>query len=205
MDSNKMLLTEIQYFPLVNWFKYSFQNKHIKILSCERYRKMSFRNRTPICGSNGLINLSVPLQKGRNQKFIFRDVRIAYTDKWQLNHWRGILSCYSKSPFFEFYQDDLEKIFQRQDIFLFDLNIEILVWLKKVLKFPGEIEVINEEDFKIDPEYDCRDKWLPRNFQEDTHVIKYPQVFEDRIGFQKNVSILDLLFNVGPAAKDLLT
>ena len=201
MTLESSFIVENQSFPLINWIKYPFEKKHIILLASEGFRKMSFRNRFIVAGSNGLIPLSVPLVLGRNQKLSFKDVRISYQQNWQLIHWRTLTSCYNKSPFFEYYKDELETFFTEQWEFLFDWNLAILNWLKKVLNFPAEIIV--SEQMPKDAE-DLRDKWLPKNFQNDSFEIVYPQVFENRIGFQKNLSILDLLFNIDMHAANIL-
>lgn len=170
-------------------------------MSCEDYRKMSFRNRFVVAGSNGIIPLSVPLVMGRNQKLPFKNVRISYQQNWQLMHWRTLTSCYNRSPFFEYYKNDVEAFFAKQWVFLFDWNLAILNWLQKILNFPAEIIV--SEQIPEDTE-DLREKWLPKNFQKGDLEIRYPQVFESKIGFQKNLSILDLLFNMGPHAANVL-
>ena len=123
-----------------------------------------------------------------------------------INHWRTIFSCYGKSPFFDYYSTDLEKLLGERHLYLFDLNLAALEWLRKVLRFPAEIIVadsINIIDYKEIAE-DNSDKWRPNNFQAGDILVKYPQVFEDRIGFQPNLGVLDLLFNMGPSAIDLL-
>lgn len=202
MNFDEYIIIENQYFPIVNWIKYSFQKKYIVLSACEAWQKMSFRNRTVICGANGLINLSVPVRQGRNQRTPFREVEISYHENWQLNHWRSIVSCYGKSPFFDYYRFELEKLFNERHIYLFGLNLAILEWLKKMLLFPAEIIVADSDkkgDYKQVVE-DISNKWLPKNFQRDGEITRYAQVFEDRIGFQPNVSVLDLLFNTGPAA-----
>lgn len=207
MHNKEILIIDNQYFPVVNWLKYSFKSKYIVLFACETYQKMSFRNRTVICGSNGLINLSVPIENGRNQRAAFKDIKITYRDNWQSNHWRSIVSCYSKSPFFDYYSHGLENIFQQKHTYLFDLNLEALEWLKKVLKFPAELIIVKEEkmaDYQNIAE-NATNRWLPKNFQEEPDAaLRYAQVFEDRIGFQPNVSVLDLLFNMGPSAAKLL-
>ncbi|QEC70010.1 WbqC family protein [Panacibacter ginsenosidivorans] len=200
------LIIENQYFPIINWFKYSFQEKYIILDGCEAYKKMSFRNRMVVCGSNGLISLSVPIESGRRQKAPFKDVRISYREKWMTNHWRTIFSCYGKSPFFDYYSHEVEKLLYEKHIYLFDLNLAAVEWLKTVLHFPAEIIVV---DFDNAADYnsvadDISDKWRPNNFQQEDIFIQYPQVFQDRIGFQPNLSILDMLFNMGPSAMDLL-
>src|SRR5262244_1291226 len=100
MTKNGVIITEIQPFPLVNWIKYLFFYKHIILLSCEGYRRTSFRNRFVVAGSNGVIQLSTPLINGRNQNVPFKEVRICYMEKWQLVHWRTLTSCYNMSPWF---------------------------------------------------------------------------------------------------------
>jgi hypothetical protein len=178
-----------------------FEKTNVYLFSCDRFDKAGFSNRYIIVGSNGLIQLSIPLAGGRNQKELFKDVRISYRENWQLRHWRTLEACYNKSPFFEFYRDDLKQLFFKQEKFLFDWNVAMLLWLKKVLKFPAIITVT-----KICPEgaEDARGKLKPSNFQDQNFPIRYPQVFEARIGFKKNVSILDLLFNTGRQASEFL-
>src|SRR5574337_724916 len=97
MNINSNIIIDNQSFPIVNWIKFLFSKQNIILLSCESYQKMSFRNRYVLAGSNGLINLSVPVLKGRNQKTPFRDVKISNNESWQLTHWRTITSCYNKS------------------------------------------------------------------------------------------------------------
>ncbi|HWB26239.1 MAG TPA: WbqC family protein [Chitinophagaceae bacterium] len=208
-DKIQNLIIDNHYFNNVIYTKYLLKSTHINILPFEPYQKMSFRNRCVIAGSNGLINLTVPVENGRNQKCTFKAVRISYREDWQKHHRRTLTSCYSKSAFFDYYRDAVEKFFLKKEEFLFDLNLGILQWLKSVLRFPGEIVVQDEgwQPGNETPVVDVRDKWLPKNFQsaEASELCPvYFQVFEDRIGFQPNLSILDLLFNEGPAASALL-
>lgn len=170
---------------------------------------MSFRNRCIVAGSHGLINLSVPVENGRNQKAPFKDVRISYKDGWQKQQWVTLLSCYNKSAFFEFYRDGLEKLFTGKIEFLFDLDLEILQWLKGVLQFTAGIVVLDDPAFLEHRAEitDYRNRWLPKNYDQpalNTFAQRYYQVFEERIGFKQNLSILDLLFNEGPNARNLL-
>jgi len=204
-QNNKQLVIDSQYFGSINYIKILFQFSDIKIEQYESYQKMSFRNRCVVAGSNGLINLSVPLEKGRDRQQLVKDTRISYSGRWQAEHLRTIESCYSRAPFFEFYRDAVWELLGQKQEFLIDLNLSILDWLKKVLKLPGEIS-LTESYCREYPEgiTDLRNHFLPKNFQDETTGSKYMQVFEDRIGFQTNLSILDLLFCVGPAAVNTL-
>jgi len=207
VDTN--IIIDNQYFANINCINALFKSTHINIFSFEAYRKMSFRNRCVVAGSNGLINLSVPVQSGRDQKSVFKDVRISYTDGWQKQQWVTLISCYNKSAFFEFYRDGLEKFFQKKEVFLFDLDLAVLHWLQKVLGFKAEIKVWESgpEIEELAQMTDLRDRWLPKNFQRpelQNFTSRYFQVFENRLGFQPNLSVLDLLFNEGPNAATLL-
>jgi hypothetical protein len=166
---------------------------------------MSFRNRSVVAGSNGVVDLSVPLENGRNQRQLMKDVKISHLANWQVQHFRTIESCYSRSPYFEFYRDEVWELLQKKQTFLLDMNLEILNWLKKVLKFTGEISLTGGYE-KNCPENmeDLRNRFLPKNRLEQNAGFKYIQVFEDRIGFQSNLSILDLLFCCGPETRNLL-
>lgn len=199
------LIIEYQYFGCINYINTLFQFSNIEFEACESFQKMSFRNRMVVAGSNGLVHLSVPLEKGRDQKQLIRDIRISYSLPWQQQHWRTIESCYNRSPFYEFYRNDLEGLYSRKPVFLIDLNREIRDWLWKVLKIPATFAETSEFKHQLpDGTTDLRNRWLPKNFQDPFPSITYQQVFEDRIGFQSNLSMLDLLFCAGPSSHSLL-
>lgn len=166
---------------------------------------MSFRNRCMVAGSNGVVHLSVPLEKGRGQKELMKDVRISHSANWQLQHWRTIESCYSRSPFFEFYRDAVWGLLEKKETFLLDMNMRILEWIKSTLKFPGKLVLTDEYHKSYPPDaIDLRNTMLPKNYQLSGTGMRYTQVFEDRIGFVPNLCILDLLFCCGPNAKTIL-
>ena len=199
------LITENQYFGSINYINTLFRYSNIVIEQYESYQKMSFRNRCVVGGSNGLVHLSVPLENGRNQRQLMKDVRISYAGRWQAEHLRTIESCYSRSPFFEFYRDGVWELLQKRQVFLLDLNLSILGWLQKILQYTGTISLTDTYCREYPPQVaDIRNHFLPKNFQDDPMPFSYTQVFGDRIGFQPNLSILDLLFCCGPEAKNLL-
>ncbi len=202
------LVIESQYFGCVYYINTLFQFSNAKIDVYENYQKLSFRNRCMVAGSNGLVHLSVPLIKGRSQRQPVKDVRISHTEHWQKQHFRTIESCYNLSPFFEYYRDWLATLYEKKFVFLADMNMEILHWLSRQLKLPATI-TITDQYLPFYPEaVDLRGYFVPKNFQSlpgRTTVISYPQVFSDRIGFQENLSVLDLLFCCGPNAADLLS
>ena len=205
IHDNITLITVNQYFGNINWYKTLLKFSHVKIEQYESYQKMSFRNRMVIVGSNGLINLTVPLENGRGQKGLIKDIRISNTSNWADQHMRSILACYGKSPFFEYYRDGLFSIYQKPFAYLQDLNMAMITWVNRQLKY--EVKISLTEEYKIDYGdgfIDLRNQIKPSQFQNIEKETKYVQVFEDRIGFHNNLSILDLLFCCGPNAKSFL-
>ncbi len=199
------LLIDYQYFGTVNYYKMLFQFKYIEFEEYEYYQKGSFRNRTIIPGANGLIALSVPLQNGRDQRSLFKDIKIAYKENWVLQHTRALDACYMRAPFYEFYRDPLFSILTNQEEYLIDLDRKLIQWVLKMMKANLTISFTNS--YQKEPATDTKDGrnlLLPNQISAEKDQVVYGQVFEDRIGFKPNMSILDLLFCNGPAAAGLL-
>jgi hypothetical protein len=199
------LIIENQYFGTVNYYKMLFQYSYIEIDQYENFQKMSFRNRCIIPGANGLIQLSVPIENGRNQHTPIREVKIAYKENWVLQHCRSMEACFNRTPFFEYYRDELFALLEQKPIYLFDLNWSILNWAIRKLKAELKLNLSQKLDEK--PSLivnDLRNTYLPKNYDQIASPIKYTQVFEDRIGFKPNLSIIDLLCCTGPAALSYL-
>jgi WbqC-like protein family len=199
-----MIVSELQYFPPVTFFATLYKESYIYLDIYEIYRKMSFRNRCFVAGAQGIISLSVPLRDGRNQQLPMNEVLISDTENWQSRHFKSMRSAYSRSPFFEYYQDELFALFQKPFERLADWNLHCLNWVKEKLEWRVEIlfsdTPIGFEAKGID---DRRSRVLPKNYSH-WKPVKYRQVFEERTGFFPNLSILDLLFNTGPQADELL-
>jgi hypothetical protein len=215
-------IVDLQYFVPVIFYKSLCKYSNIVFEQYEYYQKMSFRNRCQIVGAEGLINLSVPLVKGRDQKTLMMDVRISDLQPWQARHWKTIVSCYSRSPWFEFYRDDLEQLYKRRFDRLVEWNRACFEWTLGMLKMSISISLteVYRKEYEPAEWMDWRGKLLPGNREGigagegggfdpagsgDMAPVKYRQVFEERVGFIPNLSILDLLFCEGKRAGALLT
>jgi hypothetical protein len=86
--------------------------------------------------ANGMQSLSIPVDGGRNQRALYRDIRIDYQGDWQIRHWRSIFSAYGKSPWFFQYADSLEAVYRHRDQFLVDWNVRCLHWVSSALRLP---------------------------------------------------------------------
>jgi len=176
-----------------------FLKDDILIEACENFQKQSFRNRTEILSANGRLSLFIPLIKGKDQKTIIRDIKIDYNTNWQKQHSKSIESAYNSSPFYEYIISDFSFVFEKQEKYLFDLNLKIIDVLNEYLQF--------NKDIKFTSEYipivknDLRNSIHPKAKmqQKDKLFIdkKYYQTFNDKYSFEHNLSILDLLFNEG--------
>jgi hypothetical protein len=199
-----MLYIELQYFPTIVCYSVLSNQQNVDYSLYELYRKASFRNRCMIAGANGMIPLSIPISGGRGLKSAYREVGIDQGIPWQRRHFQSIRSSYGKSPYFEHYGEGLSRLFERRFDWLVDWNLACLAWVD------GVFGVDSNRGFAVDdsePELDLRDRILPSNFQSPASgpFPVYPQAFEERMGFQVNLSILDLVMSMGRMGRDLLT
>lgn len=201
-----MILLSSSYFGNIQYFSKIASGESVYIDQEEQYRKQTYRNRTVILAGNGPLMLSVPVvHKGA----IFNPIKellISYDIEWQRQHWRSIISAYNRSPFFEFYADDIEPIFNKKEKYLIDLNIKTVNLIADTL----ELDTSNILENKIDSEIDLdfRRAISPKKsdiISDPTYIEKeYTQVFSDKYSFYPNLSILDLLFNQGPNCIEFL-
>jgi WbqC-like protein family len=181
------------YLPLLPWCALFWQAETVTLEAQEHYQKGSIRNRTQIVGPNGVQRLSIPLAKGKHQQTPIREVRIAYDEPWQRQHWRSIQTAYGSAPYFEHYAEALHRFYDTQTPFLFDFNLALL-----------EFILVNKMGWKGTIQFSSMYEPLPAPGYNHLQTVKYPQVFEDRHGFIPQLSILDLLFCYGKNGGDVL-
>lgn len=201
------LVVESQYFPSVTLLKMSIELLNINLDIYEPWRKMSFRNRCVVVGSHGPINLSIPVLEGREQKKLLKEVVIDNRKPWQSQHWKTITSCYKRSPWFDFFEPELDQLYRQPVELLHDWNRTCFEWVIKKLGLA--IYVDNSQygggEKASEEVVDWRNKLTPKTLQTDfPNPVQYHQVFEDRIGFIPHVSVLDLLFCEGKNARRIL-
>ena len=170
----------------------------------ENFNKQSFRNRCVIASPNGPLKLIIPVV--RSSKNIVKDVKIDNTQNWKKIHWKSLESSYRSSPYFEFYEDEFYSLyFKNKNDFLFDFNNKINLAILKCLGIETEI-IISSSYVEKDLEIEDFRNIIPSKSKvlEKFKEIKYNQVFQEKQSFLPNLSILDLLFNEGPLAKQLL-
>ena len=165
----------------------------------EHYVKRSERNRASILSANGVMPLTVHVENANRMRQKMLDVRIDYSKRWQHQHWVSILSAYKSSPYFDYFADQIEPFYRREWQFLVDYNREYLQVLLRLLGAKCEVKYSEQYVNVAEGDLDLR----PKNRNGSTFVAEpYFQVFSDRMPFQANLSILDLVMCEGPAAID---
>ena len=189
-------LIHSSYFPNLVHFVAMVNADTVYFEVCDNYQKQSFRNRTEIYGANGKLALTVPVSYTQKNRQLYKEVKIANDNKWQLQHLKSLQSAYSMSPFFEFYIDDLMPLFEKQFDYVLDFNLKCFEVLLECLQL--DITTKETSIFKKNPE-DKRDfrSLINRNYKVKPFET-YTQVFSEKHSFISNLSILDLLFNEGP-------
>lgn len=191
-------LPPVDYFLQLNIFK-----PDLLIEREEHFPKQTYRNRANIYSPDGMLTLVVPVVKGSKTHTPFKDVKISYDFRWQRLHWMSLEGCYRRSAYFEYYEDDLVPFYESKETFLFDYNEKLLHLLLKLLKIKATIAYTESYEAEYPNLTDLRQSISskkPSEFQQKP----YFQVFEERHGFMKNLSIVDLLFNQGPQSVNYL-
>lgn len=199
----KVLLIESQYFPPIDAYKALVKYDILQIEKYEHYQKLSYRNRCYVAGPNGRMILSVPLARGKNQRTVMKDVRISNEEKWQGLHWKTLVSAYRRSPWFEYYEADLQELFEKPFDFLLDWNIACFEWVNSKLGIKMPVIFTESYQKEVSGVTDARESILPGAVAGETEP-EYTQVFQERTGFIPGLSILDLLFCEGKQAMEVL-
>jgi hypothetical protein len=186
------------YFGPISYYAILLQHSNCSIELHAHFVKQSIRNRCDIYGANGKLQLTIPKQRKGSDKTIIKEIQIPYKQNWQKQHWTAIQSAYNSSPFFEYYKDELQPFFEKEEILLIDFNHKLQTVILRLLQ--------EERDIRTTTEYLHQGNFSDlRNHTWNLEKQKrYDQVFMEKHGFIANLSILDLLFNLGPESADYL-
>ncbi len=192
------------YSPPIIYFAhlYKVQGEEVLFEAKEHFVKQSLRNRMQILTANGVQTLSLPLEGGNKTKTEIAELRISGHDNWQKKHIQAIVSAYASSPFFEYYWDDIVPLYKEAvGQSLWSFNTKLTNRLAELIELDLNYKASQEFQLKYDEQIcDLRyqiDK--EDNFQakELLEQYSYHQVFAERYGFCPNLSIFDLIFNMG--------
>ncbi|MGJ8549164.1 WbqC family protein [Winogradskyella wichelsiae] len=183
-------------FPNIAHFLAIVHSDTICFEVSDNYQKQSYRNRVEIYGANGKLALTIPVKYTQKNRQLYKDVKIADEEQWQLLLLKSLQSAYSMSPFFEYYIDDMMALFETKFNYILDFNLKSFEIISNCI----QLDIAPE--FTIDFEKNAKDKSdfrpLVKRNTEVNMLEQYTQVFTEKHGFISNLSILDLLFNEGP-------
>lgn len=198
------ILLSSAYLPPVQYFAHLQSAEQVWIEQYDHYQKQTYRNRCVIAAPDGPLSLTVPIEKPNTQKAFMRDIRISDHGNWRHLHWNAIESAYNHTPFFEYYKDDFRPFYEKKFDFLVDYNEQLCQLVCQLIDIDTSFQ--RTESYIAEPSntiIDLRDAIHPKKEVMDDAsfvVIPYYQVFQERLGFLPNLSIIDLLFNMGPEA-----
>lgn len=193
----------VAYLPPLNHMAIMLKHDEIKWDTHEYFHKQFYYNRCMIYGPNGAQKLTIPIHK-RFEKTPLKDILIAQEIPWQKIHWRSFEAAYRRSPYFEYYEEELYPLYwEYEPTHLLDWNIKLFEVVCKLLKTEIKLSFTTSYEATYEGATDYRLLASPQEPVEEKEN-KYQQVFEERHGFLQNLSIIDLLFCEGPHAKDYL-
>ena len=192
------VLLSTTYFGPVQWYQKLHRADTVLIEQWESFLKQTYRNRCLIATTNGVQALTVPVERGTSP--LIKDIRISDHGNWRHLHWNALTTAYSESPFFEYYQDDIRPFFEQRWDYLVDFNEAISLKMCELIDIQPQVarttefipEPIDLTDYRsaINPKHPAPDA--------DFSPKPYYQVYAQKHGFLPNLSVLDLLFNMGP-------
>ena len=198
-----MTLFTTAYFPSISYMARFLAEDEPFVEIWETYHKQTYRNRCRVMTANGVESLSVPVVKVNGNHTMTKDMVISPIEPWQHIHSRCLESAYKASPYFDHYYDYLRPIFEGHFERLVDLNNAALKAVIKMLK--ANKEIVYTTDYVREAENDLREAFSPKKQVDASLFPAYYQVFSEKYPFAPDLSVLDLIFNMGPEAMDYLS
>ncbi len=123
-----LLLQPTFFAPIIHYVAIA-RNSDVLYEKQDNYQKQTYRNRCYIYGANGKHLLTVPIvhsASGARQKT--KDVKIDSSFSWKKIFIKSLESSYRSSPYFEYYEDDILKVFEKKHTFLLDFQEGVKMW-----------------------------------------------------------------------------
>ena len=197
-----MTIIHPTYFPNIEHFKHLLNSDSLCFEINDFYQKQTTRNRTSIYGSNGKLNLTIPVKYSYKKREKLKDVKICNDTKWQKKHLKSIQISYRSSPYFEFFEDYFSEIYEKKEKFLVDISIKSIELIFQILELELNYSFTKVYKAEYDLTNDLRHICNRKRGKTNNIIEKYPQVFDKRRGHIQNLSMLDLIFNEGVSCLD---
>jgi len=194
------LIIHPSYFVDVITLIHIHHAQNIILEQQDSYVKQTYRNRCYIAAANGKLALNIPIvHQKKGHSVLYSSIEIDNSQSWATTHLKSIKSAYYSSPYFEYYQDDLEQLFKEIPSSLIEWNMKTLHFLMEHLQIDRTIKsAINYHDNAL------AKRLITAKGDALFQLDPYIQVFQEKHGFTQPLSGLDLLFNLGPASGSYL-
>ena len=190
------------FFPPIAYIATLSQYAEAYIEAKETFPKQTYRNRMEIMTAGGVRFLTIPVKRNNHSRT--EEVTIDYRDRWNVIHLRTLTAAYSASPYFQYYCDDIESLLMQHYTGLIELNRKTLEWTLRKLGINCLLTDTTDYLPATGATTDFRHTFSPKIPYPTNRFPGYYQVFSDRHPFVPNLSILDLIFNLGPEARDYI-
>ena len=195
---NNQIILPTSYFGPIPYYSILVKSDNYILEKHENFIKQTVRSRCIINSSSGKLNLSIPRIRKNSSKTKIKDIRICYNEPWQKIHLKSIITCYNSSPFFDYYKEKISKIFNTKEKFLIDFSLKSHLLVMDFLKLNQSINHTKVfENINNLTDYRNYGFCSKENY-------KYDQVYFTKNDFIKDLSVLDLIFNLGPESIDFL-
>lgn len=182
-------------FGNIRWFALWLSDENFVVEGKENYPKQTYRNRYEIVGPNGKLSLTIPVVGQDGIKTPYREIKID-KENWAHLHTKSLLTAYNSSPFFVHYADELFALIENPGSYLFDFNLAAHELVCRWLQISPSIEFTEEYVGGTNDDHRSNFKPSKQSFENES----YEQVFSEKRSFITNLSVLDLIFNLGPEA-----
>ncbi len=190
------------YFGSIDYFKAIARHSHIILEAKEHFPKQSFRNRCDILSANGILSLSIPVERPNGSKTSMDEVLIPNAENWRARHWRSVKSAYQSAPYFDYYGMEVEELIMNSENNLLNFNAQILE--RAISWLDLEITVEPSTEFHSPIDNDPRDIFGRKGSTQPFEIAPYIQVFSGEESFKTSLSILDPIMCIGPMARNLI-
>jgi hypothetical protein len=195
------ILLSSAYLAPVQYYTKLLQCKgNAYIEAYDSYTKQTYRNRCVIVDANGPLALTIPTEKTAEGKCLMRDIRISDHGNWRHRHWNALEAAYRHTPFFLYYEDDFRPFYEQKIESLYDFNMGLTRLVCQLIGIDTPLLPTTEYE-GASCLTDLRECIHPKQAWEADKEFapkEYYQVFKDKHEFIANMSIVDLLFNMGP-------
>ena len=224
-----MILTAAQpaFLPWLGLFAKIAAADQFVLFDAVPFERHGFGNRNQIKTAQGVQWLTVPVHLNGHLTKPICEIEIA-PGTWKRKHLRAIELAYQHAPYFDRYFDPLRTIYLKQWQYLSGFNNALLFWLLDELGIKTQVSYASEQGFEGEKSALVLDMCLKMGateylfgakgwdyadiaafekagveawFQDYQHP-KYPQQHGE---FVEKMSVIDLLFNCGPASLSIIT